>query len=218
MRRILILLKNLISMPYRALFTKISIFAGLQNSKVDRQAAICKGTRFYRSEIGRYSYIGNDTFVTNTHIGNFTSISSNCYIGGANHPTDWVSTSPVFHRWGNILHKNFAKFEFDIFAETYIGNDVWIGEGCKIRAGIHISDGAIIGTGSVLTHDVGAYEVWAGNPARCIRKRFDDTTIEGLLDSKWWELNDVELSALAPYFNNPQLFMDKVPVKGKAEQ
>ena len=75
MRRIFILIKNIISIPYRLLFTKIAVFAALQQSTVDKRAAICNGCRFYRSEIGKYSYVGENTFITNTKIGRFTSIS-----------------------------------------------------------------------------------------------------------------------------------------------
>lgn len=207
MSRIKVLLKNIISMPYRMLFTKISVFAGLQNSKVDKNAAICRGTRFYRSDIGKYSYVGNNTFITNTHIGKYTSISGDCYIGGTSHPINWVSTSSVFHKWSNILHKNFSQFEYEIFQETYVGNDVWIGEGCKVKAGIRIDNGAILGMGSVLTKDVGPYEIWAGNPARFIRKRFDDKTIEKLVESEWWEWEDTKIKEYAKYFNDPDQFI-----------
>ena len=77
-----------------------------------------------------------------------------------------------------ILHKNFSEFEYDVFTETSIGNDVWIGEGCKIRAGVSIADGAVLGMGSVLTKDIGAYEIWAGNPAKFIRKRLENEEID----------------------------------------
>lgn len=207
MRRLRILLKNLLSIPYRLFFTKISVFAGIQESKVDKQAALCSGIRFYRSFIGKYSYVGKNTFVTNTHIGNFTSVSGDCYIGGTSHPLDWVSTSSVFHKWGNILHKNFARLEYDIFKETYIGNDVWIGEGCKIRSGVTIADGAVLGMGSVLTKDIGPYEIWAGNPAKFIRKRFDDDTIEKLMKIQWWNWRDEKIQHYSDSFQDPVSFI-----------
>ncbi len=207
MRRLWVLLKNIFFIPFRLLFTNISVFAALQNSTVHKKAAICSFSKFYRSEIGKYSYVGTHTFITNTHIGNFTSISGNCYIGGTCHPLNWVSSSPVFHKWENILHTNFAKFEYDIFQETYIGNDVWIVEACKIKAGVHIADGAVIGMGSVLTKDVGPYEIWAGNPAKLIRKRFDDETIEKLLNTRWWNFDEDKVFKYAKTFNNPNEFL-----------
>lgn len=181
----------------KRLASHIALFCILQEAVVDRTAAICSGVRFYRGKIGKYSYIGNNSFVSDTDIGNFTSISTDCYIGGTSHPTDWVSTSPVFHKWENIMKKNFARHEFEIFRRTTIGNDVWIGNRVMIKAGVNIADGAVIGMGSIVTKDIGPYEIWAGNPARMIRKRFDDETIAALEEMKWWNWNDekIELSS-----------------------
>lgn len=208
MRRLLVLLKNIISIPKR-LFSHIALFCVLQEAVVDKTAAICSGVKFYRGRIGRYSYIGNNSFVTDTDIGNYTSISTDCYIGGTSHPTDWVSTSPVFHKWDNIMKKNFARHEFEIFHRTTIGNDVWIGNRVMIKAGVTIADGAVIGMGSVVTKDVGPYEIWAGNPARMIRRRFDDETIEALKKREWWNWPDDSIHQEAQRFNDVRAFLSE---------
>lgn len=206
MRRLLVLLKNIFSLPMR-LVSHVALFCVLQDAVVDKTAAICSGVRFYRGKIGKYSYIGNNSFVSDTDIGNFTSISTDCYIGGTSHPTEWVSTSPVFHKWDNIMKKNFARHEFEIFKRTSIGNDVWIGNRVMIKAGVKIGDGAVIGMGSIVTHDVGAYEIWAGNPARLIRKRFDEETINELMKTKWWEWEDQRIEKYAEDFTSPESFV-----------
>ncbi|MCD8328859.1 MAG: CatB-related O-acetyltransferase [Ruminococcus sp.] len=208
MRRLLVLIKNILSIPKR-LFSHIALFAVLQEAEVDKTAAICSGVRFYRGRIGKYSYIGNNSFVSDTDIGNFTSISTDCYIGGTSHPTDWVSTSPVFHKWENIMKKNFSRHEFDIFQRTTIGNDVWIGNRVMIKAGVTIGDGAVIGMGSIVTKNIGAYEIWAGNPARMIRKRFDDETVEIISKSQWWNWPDEKIQQEAEAFNSVDLFKEK---------
>lgn len=206
MRRLSVLLKNILSLPLR-LFGKVSIFAIIQNSKIDKTAAISSGTKFYRSSIDKYSYIGRNNFIIDTRIGRFCCIGPGCNIGGTSHPLDWVSTSSVFHKWDNILKKNFSRHEYDIFSQTEIGNDVWIATNVMVKAGVKISDGAVIGMGSVVTKDVGPYEVWGGNPARFIKKRFDDETISRLINIKWWELSEIELEQKAKYFNDIDLFL-----------
>lgn len=206
MRRILVLLKNIVEIPKR-LFSHISLLCILQEADVDATAAICSGVRFYRGKIGKYSYIGNNSFVSDTDIGNFTSISTDCYIGGTSHPTDWVSTSPVFHKWENIMKKNFARHEFEIFHRTIIGNDVWIGNRVMIKAGVKISNGVVIGMGSIVTKDIGPYEIWAGNPARMIRKRFPEEKIEKILETEWWNWEDTKIENFANIMNNVDSFL-----------
>lgn len=206
MRRIIVLLKNVVVIPVR-LFSHISPFCILKKAKVDKTAAICTKVRFYRGKIGKYSYIGNNSFVCDTDIGNFTSISTDCYIGGTTHPIDWVSTSPVFHKHENIMKKNFARHEFEIFKRTTIGNDVWIGTRVIIKAGVTIADGAIIGMGSVVTKDVGPYEIWAGNPASFLRKRFDDDTIDRLISMKWWNWDDLKIAGKSGLINDVKQFV-----------
>lgn len=209
MRRLLVLIKNILSLPKR-LLSHISLFCVLQEAEVDKTAAICTGVRFYRGKIGKYSYIGNNSFVCDTDIGNFTSISTDCYIGGTTHPIEWVSTSPVFHKWENIMKKNFARHDFDIFKRTQIGNDVWIGNRVMIKAGVKIADGAVIGMGSIVTKDVGSYEIWAGNPARLIRKRFDDEIVAKLLKVEWWNWEDELIKKYAEEFRSPENFINKL--------
>ena len=71
-----------------------------------------------------------------------------------------------------------------------------------IKAGLTIGDGAIIGMGSVVTKDVGPYEIWAGNPAKMIRKRFDIDKINKMLEIKWWNWEDEEIEKYAKTFND----------------
>lgn len=188
------------------LIKKIQLPA-IKKSNIDKTSKICSGSHVVETTLDKYSYIGNNCTVINTEIGKFCSIADNCIIGGASHPINWVSTSPVFHRGKNILRKHFSEHEFETTSRTRIGNDVWIGNNCLIRSGITIGSGAIIGMGSVVTKDVGLYEIWAGNPAKLIRTRFDSDTIEVLRKLNWWDWSDSKLSKVAVEFSNIEEFI-----------
>lgn len=179
----------------------------INNCDIHKTARIGDYSAITECKIGKYSYIGDNSNVTYAQIGNFTSISSYCAIGGGAHPIEWVSTSPVFTSHRSILRFNFAKHKFNPYKLVEIGNDVWIGTHCLIKSGVKIADGAIIGMGSVVTKNVGPYEIWAGNPAKLIRKRFDDDTISALQRTQWWNYNDEELYKVAESFNNVQEFI-----------
>ena len=121
-------------------------------------------------------------------IGKFCMIASDVtfIMNGANHLQDAISTYPfaIFGAdWSDAMEgKAYPKK-----ADTVIGNDVWIGYGATIMPGVHIGDGAIIATKSVVTKDVAPYTIVGGNPAKEIRKRFSEEKIEKLLEIKWWD-------------------------------
>lgn len=184
----------------------------LLNCFVHKTSKVCPKSNLINTQIDKYSYIGKNCQLLDVRIGKFCSISDNCYIGGASHPAHWGATSPVFYKGRNILKKNFGK---KVYIEskdlvTEIGNDVWIGAYSLIKRGIKIGDGAIIGMGSVVTKDVKTYEIVAGNPARLIKRRFDDDVVEKLCDCEWWEMDDDQLTLVAAYIDNIELFIDKV--------
>ena len=182
------------------------------NSYIHRTAKIGNGSQIVNTSVGRYTYIYESSAV-NTKIGSFCSIAPETVIGGGTHPIDWVSTSPVFYRGSNVLKTNFSNNFFEEYVDTVIGNDVWIGSKCLVKAGVTIGNGAVIGMGSVVTHDVPPYEVWAGNPARFIKKRFDDETVSKLQRSKWWEMSDEELKKVGDKFLNPRELIEYLEAK-----
>ena len=176
----------------------------ITNSKIDGRAHICSAASVNNTSIGKYSYIGDGSFTVNCDIGPFCSIAYNCQIGGAMHPISRVSTSPVFHAGANSLGKNFASFDRIETPRTKIGADVWIGVNAIIKSGVTIGDGAVIGAGSVVTKDIPAYEIWAGNPAHKIRDRFPEDIKKRLLEVKWWKWEDDKIKKYAECFDDPQ--------------
>jgi virginiamycin A acetyltransferase len=91
-----------------------------------------------------------------------------------------------------------AMNDLPLKGDTVIGNDVWIGQHAVILPGVHIGDGAIIGANSVVGSDVEPYTIVVGNPAKVLRKRFDDELIGLLLRFKWWDKSVDEINALIP--------------------
>ncbi len=152
--------------------------------------------------IGAFSYAVSGYF-TEVKIGRYCSFGENVQIGRGDHPINFTSTSPFFYENQKIfnLGKNFTDSDkYHQYKPTMppdgmllgkpkftdIGNDVWIGHGAYIRPGIKIEDGVVIGAHSVVTKNIPAYSVVAGNPAKIVKMRFDDSIIERLLLKKWW--------------------------------
>ena len=98
---------------------------------------------------------------------------------------------PIFPGWNEDVHVSEA---WDNKGDIVIGNDVWIGYEAVILSGVHIGDGAIIGTRAVVTKDVPPYTVVGGVPAKIIRRRFSDSVIEILQKLKWWDWNIEKIS------------------------
>jgi len=90
-------------------------------------------------------------------------------------------------QWTKARDFNTLDVIFIPKGDVSIGNDVWIGRETLILSGVTIGDGAVIGARAVVTKDVEPYSIVAGNPARLIRKRFDDKTIHRLLEIRWWD-------------------------------
>lgn len=206
MRKIKIIIGQLFQLPAR-LFSKTSLSVFITDSQIHPTVAVLTRTRIYWSIVGRYSYVADRCWIIKAEIGNFCSIASNVMIGGGSHPVNFVSTSPVFYSKQNVLNKCFAEVQFPEYVKTVIGNDVWIGSNAFVKGGITIGNGAIIGAHSVVTKDVEPYSIVAGNPARVIRKRFDDHVIRELEATKWWEYSDEKLQQKAAHFQNVKDFI-----------
>ena len=179
----------------------------LRKCNLHPTAKVCAKSELNRVAMGKYSYVGNDCFMVNVEVGAFCSIADRCCIGGAGHPIESVSSSPVFHEGTNLFGKNFQTFPYTHTPKTVIENDVWIGIGTIVKSGVTIHNGAIVGAGSVVTHDIPAYEIWAGNPAVKIRDRFDHETAEKLQQTAWWYLSDEEIQAGSEKFNDVEAFI-----------
>jgi acetyltransferase-like isoleucine patch superfamily enzyme len=144
---------------------------------------------------GRFTYGGENITVfqfgegSSLKIGAFCSIASSIKIFlGGNHRIDWITTFPFGHIFQNELGGLGISGHPSTNGDVVVGNDVWIGQGATIMSGITIGSGAVIATNSTVTRDVGPYEIVGGNPAKVIKKRFDEDVIDLLLKLNWWDL------------------------------
>ncbi|HXZ91117.1 MAG TPA: CatB-related O-acetyltransferase [Candidatus Dormibacteraeota bacterium] len=147
--------------------------------------------------IGKYSSFGYGKIGTNVTIGRFCAIADNFLLGAVNHPTQWLSINQFFHT--NLYGQNpKAKPYPEHIERTTIGNDVWIGKNVTVLCGLTVGDGAVLGAGTVVTEDIPAYAIVVGNPAKVVKFRFDEATRKQLVQSRWWDLDEVALRSL-PY-------------------
>lgn len=179
--------------------------------------------------VGDFSYIADDNFESHvTHhydfngdkliIGKFCQIATGVefIMNGANHQMNAVSTFPFYTLEGWDMEPP-RTTDLPHKGDTIIGNDVWIGQNAVILPGVHIDDGAIIGANSVVGSDVSPYTMVIGNPARVLRKRFDDELIALMLQFRWWDKTVEEINSLIPLLTNSNLDEVKQRIKRLVE-
>jgi chloramphenicol O-acetyltransferase type B len=181
-------------------FILVKKIVQLWNKNSERKKVKWLHEKFPQYEIGRGTY-GNPHIRTwnenaTLKIGAFCSIATGVQIFlGGEHRTDWVTTYPFSVFWENGRHlTGHPKTKGDVV----IGNDVWIGSEAVVLSGVKIGDGAVIGARSFVTRNIEPYSIYGGNPARLIKKRFDDATIQRLLKLEWWKLSDEKIEKILP--------------------
>ncbi len=160
--------------------------------------------------VGDFTYIADSEFESHvTHhyewnedklvIGKFCQIAAGVefIMNGANHQMNAVSTFPFYTLEGWNMDPP-ALSDLPLKGDTVIGNDVWIGQNAVILPGVRVGDGAIIGANCVVGGDVDPYTIVVGNPAKVLKKRFDDELIDLLLKFKWWDKSVNEINSLIP--------------------
>ena len=161
-----------------------------------------------------FTYIADSDFeshVTNFYpwsrdkliIGKFCQLAAGVefMMNDANHQMSAVSTFPFYTLEGWDMEAPKSS-ELPFKGDTVIGNDVWIGQNAVILPGVQIGNGAIIGANSIVGSNVKPYTVVAGNPAKPIRKRFDEELINLLEDFKWWDKDIDTIKKLIPLIAN----------------
>ena len=163
----------------------IGDFVSVCKSNLKDGVTVNRNCSVDRSVIGFGSYCNQFTVIKNAQIGKFCCISWNVTIyGGSSHNYNAPSMYSRYH-WKCLFGE--SQSEAEDKSKTVIGNDVWIGNGAIIINGVTIGDGAVIGAGAIVTKDVNPYSIVVGVPAKPIKKRFDENTINRLLTVRWWD-------------------------------
>ncbi|MBO0590873.1 CatB-related O-acetyltransferase [Cellulophaga sp. E16_2] len=159
------------------------------DTKVLSKTRIFYNTSLNNCTISEYTYIGSNCFLQNTSVGKFCSVAKHSLIGLGIHPTDLISTTPLFYRKDNPLKVKLLKEDlgFEEYKPITIGHDVWIGARAIVMDGIEIGTGAIVASGAVVTKNIPPYAIVGGVPAKLIKYRFNKEKIEELLSSEWWD-------------------------------
>lgn len=167
--------------------------------------------------MGYGSYIGEHS-VIHGKVGRYCCIAGGVNVVNGFHPTKQiVSVHPAFYTKHHGITQSyvpetiFKEYRYAIPEKKLsvsIGNDVWIGYGATIIAGVTIGDGAVIAAGAVVTKDVPPYHIVAGVPAKKIGQRFTDEQIEKLLKLRWWDKDISWIKENAQSFADIEVFLN----------
>ena len=165
----------------------------LQQQQQEGQYMLYGNNTVYNSTFGHQSYVGHNSILFNCDIGSYCSIGPNVVIGYGDHPTNKFSTSPKVYYNEDLYGKDaVAKSQTELNKRVTIKDDVWIGANVFVKNGLTVWTGAILGAGAVVLTDIPEYAIAVGVPAKIIRNRFDQQTIDIIKATRWWD-NDLEI-------------------------
>jgi phosphonate metabolism protein (transferase hexapeptide repeat family) len=177
--------------------------AKLKDVKLGAYTEVGARTILQEVTMDDYSYIVNDGQITYTSIGKFCSIAAMTRINPGNHPMHRATQAHFTYRASAYFEGEADDAEFFAWRRAHhihIGHDVWIGHGAIVLPGRNIGTGAVIAAGAIVTKDVPAYTIVAGNPARAIKRRFPETIAGRLAELKWWDWEHEALRLALPDF------------------
>ena len=179
--------KTLLEMRTKSRFDSHSYF---RRAEFEGRNYLGKSTSFVNGRLGFGSYINKNGDFTDTTIGRYTSIGADVSTVIGSHPTTKIAAMhPAFTDPNPVF--GFSYTNKVIFSpkkgKIVVGNDVWIGNHVRIMDGVTIGNGAVVGTGAVVTKDLPPYSISVGVPAKVIKYRFDENTVERLEKAKWWD-------------------------------
>jgi virginiamycin A acetyltransferase len=193
-----------------------------RNPHNETRIHLAKLARTYGFSIGAYSYgrpkVRFPESGRRLTIGRYCSIADKVEILlGGDHRLDWASTYPFAAMRGLFPDAGAPEDYHASRGDVVIGHDVWLGSGCMILSGVTVGHGAVVAARAVVTRDVPAYAVVAGNPARVVRRRFDETTVAALVAAAWWDLPHAAVTRLVPLLQSGQVDALLAALRGSAD-
>lgn len=161
-------------------------------------------------EIGDYTYVSYNCHISRTIIGKCCSIGPNLICGWGIHPTNGISTAPMFYSTNCPNGMTLSKTnKINERKEIVIGNDVFIGANVTILDGVKIGDGAIIGAGAVVSKNIPPYAIAVGVPISILRYRMTEEQINAMKSIQWWNWSQDKLKDVEEMFFNIDEFIVK---------
>lgn len=179
-------------------------------NEIGRYVYLSSESSLLDCKVGDYSIIAPFSRISKTDIGKCCSIGPHIICGWGIHPTNGLSTLPMFYsslKQSGITYSQTDKVEER--KKITIGNDVFIGANVTILDGVTIGDGAVIGAGAVVSKDIPPYAIAVGAPIKIIRYRFTEKQIDALLRIKWWDWDVVDLKEVERMFFDVDEFINK---------
>lgn len=177
-------------------------------SKINKTAKLKAIYHLENSIVERYTYIGRYADIRNTYIGQFCSVGNHFSCGLGIHPTNGLSTSPMFY--SNRKQNGYTysvKNKIEEYLPVVIGNDVFIGDNVTVLSGVKIGDGAVIGAGAVVSKNIPPYAIAVGSPIEIKKYRFTESQIQSLLRIQWWNWDEEKLKIVEKEFWNIDKFI-----------
>ncbi len=176
----------------------------------------------YGFSIGAYSYgrpkVRFPESGRKLTIGRYCSIADRVEILlGGDHRLDWASTYPFAAMRGHFPEAEAPADYHTSRGDVAIGHDVWLGSGCMILSGVNVGHGAVVAARAVVTRDVPAYAVVAGNPAKVVRHRFPPEVVQALVAAAWWDRPPAEVSRLVPLLQGDRIDALLAALRGPEE-
>jgi len=181
---------------------------GRKSTKKGKYTKIAIPSHIRRAEIGDYTYVSMNSWINNTRIGKFCSIGPNLLCGWGVHPTNGISTAPMFYSTAKQNGMTLCTTDkLEERREIVIGNDVFIGANVTILDGVTIGDGAVIGAGAVVSKDIPPYAIAVGVPIQIVKYRFAEEQIQKMLAIKWWDFEESKLKEIERNFFDIDVFI-----------